>query len=157
MAITPNGMNGNDPGSGDEGDSGFDASAIDDFSDDPLAIDNSDPVTPPGCCTACTGDHQNNMFWREGAPGYPGHCLLDQMDYMQVFVALQRIPKAREDLLRITDNKKLIRLAKTTRLSESYQADDQRVADRINANTLPFYTVMYGNTGGNVTGRPRGK
>ena len=129
----------------------------------PLAIDTSDPVNP--CyregVTVCTGDHTNNIFWREGAPGYPGQCILDQMDFEQVFIVLQRVPNAGDHIRRITNNQKLLTLANEVPIAGSEQADDQKAADLINkgrgpiSNTIPYYTVMFGNTGGNITGRQR--
>ncbi len=127
-----------------------------DFSDMPLAIDNSDPINYVNCPTKCTGDHTNNMFWREGAPGYPGQCILDVMDFEQLFIVLQRVPNAGKHLRRITNDTAILTLAREVRLADSEQADDQRAADLINkgrgkgAGTLPFYTVLRGNLGGNI-------
>ena len=151
-----NDANGNDPGSGDLGPSEVLPQGLTDFSDAPLAIDNSDPINQPNCPTKCTGDHTNNMFWREGAPGFPGQCILDQMDFEQLFVVLQRVPSAAEHLRRITSDEKLLTLAREVKLADSELADDQKAADMVNkgrgtgAGTLPFYTVLRGNSDGSI-------
>ncbi len=134
-----------------------------DDTDDPgstLAIDNSDPVNPtPNCCTKCTGDHTNNVFWRTGAPGFPGKCILDELDFAQLFLVLERYPGAKKDLLRITDDPVLIQLANETKPAGTELEDDQKAADMINKGrgkgpgTLPYYTIMHGNTDGSITGR----
>lgn len=151
--------NGADPGEGNDLGGDIMSEGLSDFEDAPLAIDNSDPINKPNCPTKCTGDHTNNIFWREGAPGFPGQCILDQMDFEQLFVVLQRVPQAAADLRRITNDPKLLTLANTIPLSVSYQEDDQRAANMINkgrgtgAGTLPYYTVLRGNVGGNVLGK----
>ena len=136
---------------------------INDLLDMPLAIDNSDPINPTSDCfgfvSKCTGNHSNNMFWREGAPGYPGQCILDQMDFEQLFLVLSRVPTAGEHLIRITNDPVLLRLARETKLGIPEYEDDQRAADMINkgkgtgAGTLPYYTVIGGNVDGSIIGK----
>ncbi len=102
-------------------------------------------------CTVCTGNHFENIFWRMGAPGFPGQCILDQMTYDQLYAVIQRVPIAREHLERITSDPKILRFARETPTLISEQEDDNRAADMINkggstgANTLPFYTSLRGN------------
>ncbi len=130
---------------------------MNDFEDDiPFSIDNSDQINPCPSVSKCTGNHVDNMFWREGAPGYPGQCILDQMDFEQLFLVLSRVPLAGDHLRRITNDPVLIRLANETKLTIPEQADNQRAADMINkgrgtgAGTLPYYTVLRGNSGGDI-------
>jgi hypothetical protein len=113
------------------------------------------PINPNhNCCTKCTGSTANNMFWQPGPPGYPGKCKLDLMTYGQLFAVLTRTPQARKDLLAITDDPTLVALANTTPVTESDWEDGARVMKRLGANSLPYYYVMRGNTGGDV-GRSR--
>ncbi len=85
------------------------------------------------------------MFWEPGPPGYPGKCKLDLLTYVQVLRTLERIPFAKEQLIAITDDPILRRLAFETTLIVPTVVDDQKVMDKINKNnTLPFYTVFRG-------------
>lgn len=93
-------------------------------------------------CTVCTGDKTDNVWYVNG------QCRLDQLTYDQVHYILQKNPKAKGDLLRITNDPNLIRLANETRPINQEQLDDQRAAKLINGNTLPFYTVLRGNLDG---------
>ena len=156
----PQDANGNDPGNGGGGEAQGGFEQVDDFSDIPLAVDNSDPINTTGIngcplVSVCTGDHSNNIFWREGAPGYPGQCILDSMDFEQLFVVLQRVPQAAEHLRRITSDQRLLKFANEVPLADSELADDQKAADLINkgrgnTGTLPFYTVLRGNSDGTI-------
>lgn len=131
-----------------------------DFEDMPLAIDNSDPINltgQNGCplVSKCTGNHTNNIFWREGAVGYPGQCILDSMDFEQLFIVLQRVPHAGDHLRRITNDPVLLQFANEVKLADSELADDQKAADLLNkgcgkTGTLPFYTVLKGNSDGSI-------
>lgn len=94
------------------------------------------------------------MFWEPGAPGFPGKCKLDLMTYSQVYAVLTRTPQAKKDLLKITDDPILRDMANRTPVTESDWEDGARVEKRLNANTLPYYYVLRGNTGGDV-GRKR--
>jgi hypothetical protein len=118
----------------------------------------SDPVNPyPSTQTVCNGDNTNNMFWRPGAEGFPGQCILDEMTYGQVFAVLQRHPKAAEHLLRITDDETLVAMANTVPLIESEIVSNQKVVDRLNANTTTrYYTLFRGNIDG-TPGRGRSR
>lgn len=108
-----------------------------------------DPVNPdPTQCTLCTGDTSNNVFFSSRAPGFPGRCVLDEMTYEQVSMVIQRVPGAKEDLMRITDDPLLLKLASESCLVESPLDENERVQKRINANTLPMYTVLCGNIDG---------
>ena len=111
-----------------------------------------DRVNPNhNCCTVCNKDTSNNIFFVPRAPGYPGRCILDEMTFEDVHRALTTIPKAKEDLLRITDDPELRDMAMESKLVQS-DADDNKVAtDLINKRgTLPFYTVLRGNTDGTI-------
>lgn len=104
----------------------------------------------PNNCTICTGNTADNIWFEPGPPGFPGKCKLDLMTYEQVYRVLQTVPCAKEHLLRITTDKCLLRLANTTKLIVPPQEDNWHAAKIINDNTLPYYTVLRGNVGGNV-------
>lgn len=95
-------------------------------------------------CTVCTGSTANNIFFVDG------QCRLDQMTYEQVWLVLKRVPGAADHLRRITSDPKLIRMANETKTLAQDQAEEQAAHDRINKgpNSLPFYTVLRGNSGG---------
>lgn len=114
------------------------------------------PINPNhNCCTKCTGDKTNNMFWQPGPPGYPGKCKLDLMTYGQLWAVLTRTPQAKKDLLKITDDPILIMMANNIPVTESDWEDGARVEKRLNANSLPYYYQMMGNIDGTPNGRPR--
>jgi hypothetical protein len=111
----------------------------------------SEPVNPrPNCCSVCTGDTSCNIWFEPGPPGFPGKCKLDLLTYDQVYAVLQRVPQAKADLMRITNDPCLLALARETSLIEPQADDDQRAADRINANPLPYYTFFRGNIYGDI-------
>ena len=123
-------------------------------------IDMEDPVNPRPyeCGSICTGDNTNNMFWRPGAEGFPGQCILDEMTFGQVFAVLQRHPQAADHLRRITDNETLLMMANNVKLVESEIVSNQRVMDRINPNpvTGAYYRLLRGNLDG-TPGRGRSR
>lgn len=102
----------------------------------------------PNDCTLCTGETADNMFFRQGPPGYPGKCLLDELTYDQVYFILQRVPQAKSHLERITRDPKLLELARTTPLIMSDIEADDISRRRLDANSLPYYTLLKGNLGG---------
>jgi len=112
-------------------------------------FDLSNAVNPDkNCCTVCTGDTTCNMFFQDRAAGFPGRCILDEMTYEQVQCILIRNPRAKYDLLRITDDPILLAMARDSKLLESPQADGERAAKKLNANSIPYYTLFKGNTDG---------
>lgn len=114
-------------------------------------VELSQDVNPnKNCCTKCTGDTKCNIWFQLRAPGYPGRCILDELTYDQVYEVLRRNPNAARDLMRITTDPKLLSLAREVKLTESPQDDDARAEKLIDKNTLPYYTVMKGNTGGDI-------
>ena len=114
-------------------------------------IEMTDEVNPnKNECTVCTGDIRNNIWFVPRAPGYPGRCILDELTYDDVYMTLLRSPVAAKDLARITSDPKLQALAREVKLMVPPQQDDEVAAARINANTLPFYTVLRGNTDGTI-------
>jgi hypothetical protein len=104
----------------------------------------------PNNCTVCNGDTSNNIWFAPGPPGFPGKCKLDLMTYDQVYAVLSRVPCAKAHLLKITSDPCLVRLANNTKLRVTEIDSNKAATDRINANTLPYYTVFRGNVGGNV-------
>lgn len=105
------------------------------------------------CCTVCSGgpeDNKKNIWFQCRAPGFAGRCILDEMTYQQVYDVLLRSPSASRDLQRITKDPKLLSLAREVKLEMTDQEDAEQAAKLINANSLPYYTVMRGNTGGDI-------
>lgn len=102
------------------------------------------------CCTMCTGDTKCNVWFTLRAPGFPGRCILDEITYDEVYEVLRRNPKAADDLMRITNNPKLLALAREVKLTQTDQDDAEQAAKRLDANSLPFYTVMKGNGDGTI-------
>lgn len=113
----------------------------------PINMQNDVNINPNGC-TVCGGDTSNNIWYQPGPPGHPGKCKLDLMTYEQVYKVLQRVPIAKRDLLRITTDQILIRLANTTAIIVPIQEDDRIAQKRLLANSLPYYTVLRGNVDG---------
>lgn len=72
------------------------------------------------------------------------------MTYEQVYEVLQRVPTAKRDLLKITDDPILIQLAETTKLKVPPQDAADQLQKKMNSRTLPFYTVLKGNVGGGI-------
>jgi hypothetical protein len=105
-------------------------------------------------CTVCDGDKSdpNNVWFVNGV------CKLDQLTYDQVWMVLQRVPRAKADLQKITKDPTLLSLANDARLISDPLDDDKAAADLINkgrgtgAGTLPYYTVLRGNTDGSIKG-----
>lgn len=119
----------------------------------------------PNQCTFCTGDTNNNIWFIPGAPGYGGQCRIDQMTFEQVFLVLQRVPQAKNDLLRITSDPVLIELANEVKPVDDEIEADVKAAHMINKGaqarlgattareldqSLLFYNVLKGNTGGDI-------
>ena len=97
-------------------------------------------------CTVCDGDKSDpcNVWYVNGI------CKLDQLTYDQVWCVLSRVPRAKEDLMKITTDPILLSLARDTRLVSDEIESDKAAADLINkgvpgAGTLPYYTVFKGN------------
>lgn len=112
-------------------------------------IDPCQDVNPdPKCGTKCNLDTSDNLWYTSDQPGYPGtvcQCKLDQLTYGQVVFILQRNPFAARDLMRITNDPCLLELARTVKLVEPEQEENQRVTDRLMRNSLPYYTLFKGN------------
>ncbi len=100
--------------------------------------------------SVCTGDTVHNLWMRPTASG--GQCTLDQLNYGQVVAVLESHPFAKRDLLRITNDPCLIRLANEVKLKVPEQEENKALMDRLNRNTLPFYTVLRGNLDGSIIG-----
>lgn len=96
------------------------------------------------CCTVCCGDKKNNIWFVNG------QCRLDQLSYEQVYRILQMNPRAKGDLIRITNDPNLIELANTTKLIQPDAADNAVAARLVNKDTLPFYTQFKGNIDGSI-------
>lgn len=113
--------------------------------------DMAEDINPnKNCCTMCTGDTKCNVWFTLRAPGFPGRCILDEITYDEVYDVLRRNPQAADDLMRITNNPKLLALAREVKLSQTDQDDAEQAAKRLNSNSLPFYTVLRGNGDGTV-------
>jgi len=103
-------------------------------------------------CTVCDGDKSDscNIWYVDGV------CKLDQLTYDQVWLILERIPRAKQDLLNITTDPTLRSLANDSHLISDEIESDKAASDLINkgrgtgAGTLPFYTVIRGNSDGSI-------
>lgn len=96
--------------------------------------------------TYCDGDRANNV-WIEGADedGNGGVCLLDSITDTQLVYVLQRDPKAREDLKRVTTDARLRELADAVpMLSTTEPGDKIQTQVNHNAASIPFYSVFQG-------------
>ncbi len=122
------------------------------------AVDPCAPVNPgwPQCPTKCNGDTRDNIWMVSDQPGYDCKCKLDVMTYEQVIEVLERVPYANVQLAKITDDECLLRLAREIKLRIPVQEDNQIAVSRLTKNTLPFYTLFRGNTGGDAGRRRRG-
>jgi len=98
------------------------------------------------CCTVCTGDRTNNIWYVNGK------CKLDELTYEQVWMVLLRSPDAKRDLQRITSDPVLLTLANNTQLITDEIEDDRQAAKRIDGKGLPYYQLFRGNIDGSVIG-----
>jgi hypothetical protein len=99
------------------------------------------------CCTLCSGDKTNNIFYVNG------QCQLDLLSWEQLYAVLRRYPNAIRDLERITSDPILLTMAREARLEVDPLDDDRIATQRINKNDKqPFYTVFGGNMDGSVGG-----
>lgn len=111
-------------------------------------------MVPCICQSACTkcNKHTRNNVWVErgnnpGSENAPGICLLDTMTEEQVINVISRDNQARLDLLRVTDDPRLLEIARTTkRLPTAEEADlQQKWVNREDAPaSIPFYGVFRG-------------
>jgi len=90
--------------------------------------------------TLCDGDITNNEWFESGV------CMLDTMCLDQVVYVLQRNPKARDDLKRVTTCDELLTLVDQVPLMSGQQEDDQMQKTLNSADCLPQYTIFRGNT-----------
>lgn len=111
-------------------------------------INPDDDVNPGRGCTVCTGDVTNNVWFVARAPGFAGRCILDELTFDQVAHVLSKNPRAKADLLRITTDPRLVRLANEAKLVETDQTADERFARKLNSDILPHYTVTRGKLNG---------
>lgn len=87
-------------------------------------------------------------------------CKLDQVNFEVVIRVLSHIPRARKDLLAITDDPMLIQIANSVGLVEAPQDESDRIQKRLSRRTIPYYTLFRGRgvgtsqTRGNGTGIP---
>ncbi len=101
-------------------------------------------------CTVCSLNTQDNIWFVPRAPGFPGRCILDELTYADVYWVLMKNPKAAEDLKKITEDPTLLKLANEVKLVEYPMKDSDEVQKRLNANSIPFYTVLRGNSDGTI-------
>lgn len=119
-------------------------------------VDVCQPVNPePNCTTKCNLNRTNNMWFVPDNPGFDCKCKLDNMTYGQVIRVLETVPYSAKQLMAITDDQCLLMLARTVKIIVPEQEDDAIAEKRINRNTLPYYTVFRGNTGGDPGRRTR--
>lgn len=96
----------------------------------------------------CNPDKSVSLCTKTVAPGnvwfIRNTCKLDQVTFEVVIRVLTHIPRAKQDLLNITDDTMLIQIANTTGLVEPPQDDSDRIQKRLNARTIPYYTLFRG-------------
>ena len=96
-------------------------------------------------CDVASG--RPNNIWLEGAneDGSSGICLLDTIEDGQVIYVLERDELAREDLLRITTDARLLELAEVVPRLPVDEIDD-RLQTELNrhADSIPFYSQFRG-------------
>ena len=92
--------------------------------------------------TLCDGDTTNN----EWVDGNGSICLLDSMSLDQVVYVLQRNPKARDDLKRVTTCEELHELVDKVPPLPTKQEDDSLQSSFNTGDCLPYYTIFRGNT-----------
>lgn len=91
--------------------------------------------------TLCDGDTTNNEWFESGI------CMLDSMCKEQVINVLQRNPKARDDLKRVTSCQELHDLVDAVPLLSGVNEDDAMQVRLNSTDCLPQYTIFRGNTG----------
>ena len=112
--------------------------------------------TPCGCPPVSTSKCKRLLepnVWIErgtnsGSENAIGICLLDTMTEEQVIYTLERDPKARADLLKVTDDPQLLHLAKAVMPLPSQEESDmhQKWFNRTDAPAAnPFYAIFRGN------------
>ena len=112
----------------------------------------SNPCSCTKVCTKCNKDTKNRNVWIErgitpGSENAPGICMLDTMTEEQVIHVIQRDQRARQDLFRVTNDPRLLELArKVSRLPSAEEADMQQ--SWVNRNdspaSIPFYGIFRG-------------
>jgi hypothetical protein len=102
------------------------------------------PISTEPVGTACDRDRKNNV-WVEGADadGNGGICLLDNLCEQQIVDIIQRDEVARVDLIRVSTNPELHKLAVTVPRLPGHNEGD-KLQQEMNQGTLPFYTVFRG-------------
>ena len=103
---------------------------------------------PPAPTTKCDRDDGTPNCWVEkGDPTAVGICMLDTMNDGQIINVLEHDDRARADLLKITSDSALLKLARTIpRLPVQEQADiEQALYNKPNeAASIPFYSLFRG-------------
>lgn len=105
---------------------------------------------PPECptttapATKCNGDRTNNVWIDGGNPetGEGGVCLLDTLQECQVIWIIERDERARADLLRVTDDERLLELGNTIARLPTINSSDAQMKGQ--NSYVPFYSVFKG-------------
>ena len=71
------------------------------------------------------------------------------MTYQQVWDVLTRNPRAKADLIRITDDECLLFLANRSKLKVDEKEENQRLMKKMNR-AIPYYTFFRGNVDGSI-------
>lgn len=119
---------------------------------------NSNPCgcSPAACgkpCTKCDlykpGD--KNVWIDRGCSSAdvnaPGVCMLDTMTDAQIIYIIERDPKAREDLLKVTSDPHIRGLVASIAMLPTQQEDDKIQSDvnrNHSGNSIPFYALFRG-------------
>jgi len=89
--------------------------------------------------TLCDGDTSNNCWIEDGV------CMLDNLRKDQVVFIIERNPKARDDLQRVTTCIEILNLLTSVPLLPAKQDDDQQMTRFNTGDCLPQYTIFRGN------------
>jgi hypothetical protein len=104
-----------------------------------------------GSITMCDRDTKDNVWVERGPnPGDElciGICLLDTLSEPQIIHVIERDDRARQDLLRVTSDARLLEIARTVpRLPTVEESDEQQkdINRSYTAASIPFYAIFQG-------------
>jgi hypothetical protein len=94
--------------------------------------------------TRCNRDRVNNVWIEGGNPetGEGGVCLLDNMTDQQIIWIIERDERAREDLIRVTDDVHLQEIARS--IARLPTRDDPEPVRGMTNTSVPFYSAFGG-------------
>lgn len=108
-------------------------------------VEVCDPPVPVTKCDRYDGT--DNCWVEKGDPSAAGVCMLDTMDDSQIINVLEHDQRARADLLKVTSDPDLLKLARTIpKLPVQERADiEQALVNKPNEPaSIPFYALFRG-------------